>query len=167
MITVGNKVTEELISVELDEAGNPVSDAAGRPLSDETKAALVPLVKIAPPDLADDKKSTPVLVWFEDRVERQWQVVDVPADELSARARSSSRAALRAQWEALPAYIRGPYRDKFEAANRLLDEGDDDAAVALIEYAAPAPDFDAAQLATFAQVKASMKAGIEALPGIA
>lgn len=86
------------------------------------------------------------------------------AESTPAYQRQKARADLRAQWEALPAYIRGPYRDKFEAANRLLDEGDDAAAVALIEYAAPVPDFDAAQLATFAQVKASMKAGIEALP---
>lgn len=92
----------------------------------------------------------------------QW--VEPTQAELDAAQRATQRTALRQQWEALPAYIRGPYRDKFEAANRLLDEGDDEAAVALIEYAPPAPDFDAAQLATFAQVKEAMKAGIEALP---
>lgn len=84
--------------------------------------------------------------------------------ENQIRARSAGRTALRQQWEALPSYIRGPYRDKFEAANRLLDEGDDEAAVALIEYAPAAPDFTAEQIAVFNSTKASMKAGIEALP---
>lgn len=81
------------------------------------------------------------------------------------KLRAASRVALRAAWDALPAFIRGPYRPEFEAANRLLDEGDDAGAIALIEYAPAKPDFTIEQVATFAAVKAQMKAGIEALPG--
>jgi len=49
--------------------------------------------------------------------------------------RADVRSALRAQWDALPAWIRGPYRPLFDAANALLDEGDDDAAKAMINEA--------------------------------
>lgn len=78
--------------------------------------------------------------------------------------RAAGRAGLREKWEQLPAYIRGPYRDKFDAANRLLDEGDDEGAIALIEYAAPAAGFTPQQAAVFSAVQMEMKAGIEALP---
>ena len=91
----------------------------------------------------------------------QW--VEPSPAELAAAERSAQRTALRQQWDALPDYIRGPFRDKFEAANRLLDEGDDDAAIALIEYAEAPASFDAEQIATFAATQAAMKAGIEGL----
>lgn len=91
----------------------------------------------------------------------QW--VEPSPAELAAAERSAQRTALRQQWDALPDFIRGPFRDKFEAANRLLDEGDDAAAIALIEYAEAPASFDATQLATFAATQAAMKAGIEGL----
>lgn len=91
----------------------------------------------------------------------QW--VEPSPAELAAAERSAQRTALRQQWDALPDFIRGPFRDKFEAANRLLDEGDDDAAIALIEYAEAPASFTATQLATFAATQAAMKAGIENL----
>lgn len=91
----------------------------------------------------------------------QW--VEPSPAELAAAERSAQRTALRQQWDALPDFIRGPFRDKFEAANRLLDEGDDDAAIALIEYAEAPASFTATQLATFAATQAAMKAGIEGL----
>jgi hypothetical protein len=73
-------------------------------------------------------------------------------------------AALRAAWDGLPSWIRGPYRDKFEAANRLLDEGDDEAARDLIKYATPLPDSEETPLAIFEAVRAQMMAGSDALP---
>ena len=78
--------------------------------------------------------------------------------------RASGRAALRAAWDGLPSWIRGPYRDKFEVANRLLDEGDDEAARDLIKYATPLPDSEETPLATFEAVRAQMMSGIDALP---
>jgi hypothetical protein len=84
-------------------------------------------------------------------------------DKQKAAQRTASRHALRQQWDALPDYIRGPFRDKFEAVNRLLDEGDDAAAVALIEYAEPPALFSASQLAIFAATKTAMRAGILAM----
>lgn len=91
----------------------------------------------------------------------QW--VEPSQAELAAAERAAQRTALRQQWDALPDFIRGPFRDKFQAANRLLDEGDDDAAIALIVYADAPASFTGEQLATFAATQAAMKAGIEGL----
>lgn len=85
------------------------------------------------------------------------------AEKAAAQQRAASRQGLRQQWDALPDFIRGPFRDKFEAVNRLLDEGDDAAAVALIEYAEPPALFSASQLAIFAATKTAMRAGILAM----
>lgn len=94
------------------------------------------------------------------------------ADEMEAQeimhsratSRATSRAALRAQWDALPAIYRGPYRPEFEAANRMLDEGDDEGAAAIIAYAAPKAGFTETEAATFEAIKSQMAAGIAALP---
>jgi hypothetical protein len=85
------------------------------------------------------------------------------AAQQQASLRRSKLAQLRADWKALPDFIRGPFRDKFEAASRLLDEGDDAAAIALIEYADSPSSFTSDQIATFAATKATMRAGIEAM----
>lgn len=84
-----------------------------------------------------------------------------------ANSRQGKRAALRQQWEALPAYIRGPYRPEFEAANRLLDEGDDESAIAMIQYAIAKIDFTQDQIAVFDATKQQMIDGIANLPSIA
>jgi hypothetical protein len=78
-------------------------------------------------------------------------------------ARAAGRSALYAAWQALPAYIRGPFREKFEVANTLLDEGDDEAAIAMIEYAEAPTSYTAEQITVFAATKTAMKAGIENL----
>ncbi len=95
-----------------------------------------------------------------------WQIVDLTAEELTAKQRATQRAALRAQWDSLPAYIKGPYRPEFEAANRLLDEGDDESAVAMIQYASAKPDFTQDQITVFNNVKQEMIDGISNLPKI-
>ena len=84
-------------------------------------------------------------------------------EKANAQQRSSQRTALRQQWDALPDFIRGPFRDKFEAANRLLDDSDDAAAIALIDYAEAPASFTADQLAIFTATQAAMRAGIEGL----
>jgi hypothetical protein len=78
-------------------------------------------------------------------------------------ARAQGRSALYAAWQALPAYIRGPFREKFEAANMLLDEGDDEAAIAMIEYSEAPASYTLEQASVFAATKTAMKAGIENL----
>jgi hypothetical protein len=83
--------------------------------------------------------------------------------EATINQRAQGRSALYAAWQALPAYIRGPFREKFEVANTLLDEGDDEAAIAMIEYAEAPTSYTAEQATVFAATKTAMKAGIENL----
>lgn len=88
----------------------------------------------------------------------------VIADRENAIAhRAQGRSALYSAWQALPAYIRGPFREKFEVANTLLDEGDDEAAIAMIDYAEAPSTFSLEQASVFAATKTAMKAGIENL----
>lgn len=65
------------------------------------------------------------------------------------------RSAMRVQWGNLPEWIRGPYRPEFDAANNLLDEGDDVAASSMISSIQPTQFIleDATRLATFTAVK--------------
>ena len=86
--------------------------------------------------------------------------------EASINQRAQGRSALYAAWQALPAYIRGPFREKFEVANTLLDEGDDEAAIAMIQYAEPPATYTADQTIVFNNTKAAMKAGIEGLSSL-
>jgi len=87
----------------------------------------------------------------------------VSARQAAIDSRASGRSALYAEWQALPAYIRGPFREKFEVANKLLDELDDEAAIAMIDYAEAPESFTADQILVFQATKTAMKAGIENL----
>jgi len=63
---------KELASVVLDDEGNPRIDTI-RPYpvpEDWVDPRLVELVKIEKPDTGE---WNPVIVWFDDRVERQWE----------------------------------------------------------------------------------------------
>jgi len=82
------------------------------------------------------------------------------AEKQAAEARPAARAALRAQWDTLPAWIRGPYRPIFDAANALLDAGDDEAAAAMVVYAAPMPGFTDEQVAIFETVQGQFSQAI-------
>jgi hypothetical protein len=79
-------------------------------------------------------------------------------------ARSTARAALAEQWTTLPAWIRGPFGATYTAAVALLDQADDAAAAALIEYASAPAGYSAEQAETFETIRASLLASIMALP---
>lgn len=89
---------------------------------------------------------------------------DVESEMATADERQRNRAALRTQWDGLPAYIRGPYRPLFDSANRLLDEGDDTAAAEMIRLAEPMPGHSGSERATFDAVKAQFYNAINNLP---
>lgn len=63
---------QELISIVLDDEGNPRIDTiAPYPRPDDwIDPAILPLVKIEKPEKGEWE---PVVVWFNDRVERQWK----------------------------------------------------------------------------------------------
>jgi hypothetical protein len=64
---------KELVSIVLDEEGNPRMDTlAPYPTPEDwVEPTIVPLVKIEKPE----GEWEPKVVWFEDRVERQWEPV--------------------------------------------------------------------------------------------
>lgn len=86
------------------------------------------------------------------------------AEELVLAGRAEFRAQLRLQWESLPSWIKGPYRPLFDAANSLLDQGDDDSAKDMIYYAEPQLRYTEEQAAIFEQVKSSFVLAIQAVP---
>jgi hypothetical protein len=81
-------------------------------------------------------------------------------------ARSTARAALAEQWTTLPAWIRGPFGATYTAAVALLDQADDAAAAALIEYAEPPNGYSLEQVQAFNLIRAELLASIESLPSL-
>lgn len=75
MKTYGLLPEQILTSLTTDEDGNFTP-----PLEDGVTA--VPLIKIAEPETTSSEIAEPILVWFEDRVERQWTVRARTAEEL-------------------------------------------------------------------------------------
>jgi hypothetical protein len=66
--------TQELVSIVLDDAGEPRLDTI-RPYptpEDWVDPQIVPLVKL---DKPEEGEWEPHIVWFDDRVERQWLAV--------------------------------------------------------------------------------------------
>ena len=90
MKTYGNLNTRELISIPLDDDGNPrLETLAPTPTpADWTPPAVVPIIKLEQPDNEPaTHRYSPVLVWFEDRVERQWISTPLTSEELATLAR--------------------------------------------------------------------------------
>ena len=52
-----------------------------------TPPVVVPLVKMPPPTVAGGQAADPMLVWHADRVERDWSIRDMTAEELAASTR--------------------------------------------------------------------------------
>ncbi len=123
---------------------------------------LVLLLNIdEPPDYNSETHSLTITGWTADLVAQTYTCEY--AVEPKQLLRVTARAALRAVWDNLPAYIRGPYRPQFEAANRLLDDGHDEEAAALILYASACPDYDQDQIEAFNAAKSTLLDEIESL----
>lgn len=159
--------TRELISIPLDDAGNPrLETLAPTPTPDDwTPPAVVPLVKLEQPshDPATHRCEA-VLVWYEDRVERDWQITAKIAtpDEIYNTARSN----LAAYWASQPAWIRGPFESSYQSAVSLLNRHDINAAIAIIDYAPIPSGYDEDQLAAFDSVRGILLAGLKSLAAV-
>jgi len=99
---------------------------------------IVPLVKLPQPDdgLLPGQKWEPVLVWFEDRVERDWQAAPMSAAEI-AQAQAGAVRQLAADLLAIFADMSATQRGRTFPARAgmklALEEGDLEAAKAIIE----------------------------------
>lgn len=89
MTTVGLIPSQELISLDQNEAGEWLAVPAGQ--------QVVPLIKIEKPAITRTQKAEPVLQWFSDRVERQWKVSDLQGQALAD--------ALRKVWPNVQAFM--------------------------------------------------------------
>lgn len=69
MMTFGLLPAQEIVSIYTDENGNFIDPPDGQ-------LQLIPLVKIPMPETGS---WAPVLVWFDDRVERRWEATQPPA----------------------------------------------------------------------------------------
>ncbi len=79
MKTIGLIPIQQLISLHQDEEGNWIDIPEGQ--------SVVPLVKLPQPETSNIQKSEPLLVWYEDRVERDWQIIDKTSEDLAAELR--------------------------------------------------------------------------------
>ena len=95
---------------------------------------------------------------YESAIQR-W--ADAMEAQSTATARETARAALAEQWAALPAWIRGPYGARYAEVVRLLDANDDDAAIAIVEYAAPPAGYDEEKKAVFDLVHTDLLAALQ------
>jgi hypothetical protein len=111
---------------------------------------------------AGDGKPVPTLEEIEShRADAEAALAIAAAQRL---ARSTARSALAEQWTTLPAWIRGPFGATYTAAVSLLDQADDAAAAALIEYAEPPSGYSLEQVQAFNLIRAELLASIESLP---
>jgi hypothetical protein len=90
---------------------------------------------------------------------------DAAAVSAAVDGRAAARSALRQQWDSLPPFIRGAYRPEFAAVNEMLDEGDDEAAAALIEFADAKSGFSPEQQVLFDGLKGQFAQAIRSIPG--
>jgi hypothetical protein len=74
MKTFGILETQQLITLQVDDNDQPIFPRPPDAGDDWQPPVLVPLVKLPMPELQAGQKAETRLVWFEDRVERDWQV---------------------------------------------------------------------------------------------
>jgi hypothetical protein len=162
----GIAATQTLVMVPVDDLGAPDTDSlAPHPRPEEwTTPDLIPLVKLpAPAHDPATHQCEPVLVWYQDRVHRDWMV----SERISSAENTynTARSNLAAYWASQPAWIRGPFDASYQSAVSLLDRHDIDAAIAILTYAPIPSAYDADQLAVFETIMATLLAGLESLRG--
>jgi hypothetical protein len=85
MKTFGNPTTQELITLQTDENGTAIFERPRDAAEDWQPPAIVPLVKVPLPVVGTTQKAEPHLVWFSDRVERQWLIADLSPEEIAQK----------------------------------------------------------------------------------
>jgi hypothetical protein len=100
----------------------------------------------------------------EEWVTSSYEAVELSPADITANAYSTARSNLATYWSSQPAWIRGPFDASYQSAVALLDRHDIDAAIAIITYAPIPIAYDADQVSTFETVRATLLAGLQALP---
>jgi hypothetical protein len=84
MKTFGIIETQELISLAVDERDQPIYPRPNHVGEDWEEPKLVPLVKLPMPAITAKQKAQPKLVWHDDRVERDWGIIEKTQAEIAA-----------------------------------------------------------------------------------
>jgi len=87
MKTFGIIDTQELVSLAVDEREQPIYPRPSDAGEDWEQPRLVPLVKLPMHAITAKQKAQPKLVWHEDRVERDWDIIDKTQAEIAADSR--------------------------------------------------------------------------------
>lgn len=138
MKTYGLLPTQTLASLTTDD------DGAFIPPLDEGVTA-VPLVKLPAPEVTSAKIAQPVLVWFDDRVERQWLVAERTLTE--AETITARRSSMAATFDALPLTVQASFYTARMTAEAAMDRGRFDIARAIIEAVAVPADLEVTKAA--------------------
>jgi hypothetical protein len=76
MKTIGLIPSQQLVSLQQNDDGNWIDVPEGE--------TVVPLVKLPMPAITAKQKAQPKLVWHDDRVERDWGIIDKTQAEIAA-----------------------------------------------------------------------------------
>lgn len=144
MITFGMLPEKELRSIQILEDGEP-DFASIKP------SIAIPLVKHAKPPDTSTHTHEPVLVWFDDRVERDWQIREITIEEKAKSLAANlpiARAGMSGLIATLPVESRARFADARAGVEKLLDIGDLEAALYRLNQIATDTDDEAAVKAT-------------------
>lgn len=120
MKTYGLLPSQTLESLTTDDNGDFL------PPLDEGVTA-VPLVKLPTPEVTSDQVAQPMLVWFDDRVERQWVLTERTLTD------AERRAAMAAVFDNLSIDVQAAFYTARTAAEAAMNRGRFDIARAIIE----------------------------------
>lgn len=134
MKTYGLLPSQTLASLTTDDNGDFL------PPLDEGVTAI-PLVKVPAPEVTPTQVANPVLVWFDDRVERQWVVTERTMTE--AEIISARRASMAVAFDALPVAVQASFYTARMTAEAAMDRNRFDIARALIEAVSVSAELEA------------------------
>lgn len=107
-------------------------DDKGEPLYWETPK-LVPLVKLPRPEHDElTHYVEPKLVWFEDRVERDWEILPIPASVIENRATQEALAAVKRAAAERLRLLYADYQVQPEGFSLAMQESDQNAFTRLL-----------------------------------
>jgi hypothetical protein len=135
MKTYGLKATQELISIVLDEEGNPRLDTLKKPGDGDDWVApeIIPLVKLPKPEVdVLTQYVEPKLVWYEDRVERDWEIKEIPPGDPEEIAEQEARKAAKLALIEKTKILFAPYVVDPEGFSLATQENDQNAFTRLL-----------------------------------
>lgn len=149
MKTYGIPETQTLVSIPLDENGDPRLDtlAPNPKPEDWTPPVIIPLVKIPKPEDDGINVYSPKLVWFADRVERQWEGTPLSEAQINNANDAEVIRVAKLAAKAKKEFLEAPYLVQPENFYLATTESDQNAftrLVTLLQLASPPAEHEVA-----------------------